>query len=164
MYLPLILQQNRICKNRESRLLFNSSIINRTVFKIFEFFIPFIQVIYTVQGPKNMIKKIKKSLPTLERIIDLILSKVTVKIIREIAEEDDHQESESALNLPEVEECLNILQQALNDRFYEPFVLISKKIIKALSGLIDISEIELGSVSEIQNSDILDSQSQEESK
>ena len=47
------------------------------------------------------------------------------------------------------EECLNILQHALNDRFYEPFVLISKKIIKAMSGLIDISEIELGSVNEI---------------
>lgn len=96
-----------------------------------------------------MMKKIKKSLPTLQRIIDLILSKVTVSIIREIAEEEDHQESESALNLPEVEECLNILQHALNDRFYEPFVLISKKIIKAMSGLIDISEIELGSVNEI---------------
>ncbi len=58
-------------------------------------------------------------------------------------------DSESALNLPEVEECLNILQQALNDRFYEPFILISKKIIRAMTGLIEISEIELGSINEI---------------
>ena len=39
--------------------------INRTIFKIFELFIPFIQVIYTVQGPKAIFKKMKKGFPTL---------------------------------------------------------------------------------------------------
>ncbi len=111
-----------------------------------------------------MNKKVKQSLPTLQKIINLILSKDTVSIIHSIAEEDQNNESESALNLPEVEECLNILREALSDRFYEPFVLISKRILRAISGLIDISEIELGSINNnnIENSDIINSDNDEE--
>jgi len=111
-----------------------------------------------------MNKKVRQSLPALQKIINLILSKDTVSIIHSIAEEDQNNESESALNLPEVEECLNILREALSDRFYEPFVLISKRILRAISGLIDISEIELGSINNIniENSDIINSDVDEE--
>jgi hypothetical protein len=57
-----------------------------------------------------------------------------------------------------VEECLKILNEALSDRFYEPFILISKHILRAITGLIDISEIELGSINNnIENSDIINS-------
>jgi hypothetical protein len=41
---------------------------------------------------------------------DLILSKVTVSIIRELAEDDEtNGDSQSVLGLPEVEECLKII-------------------------------------------------------
>jgi hypothetical protein len=57
-------------------------------------------------------------------------------------------EVESAINLPDVEECIKIIEEALDDSLYEPFIMISKKILQAITGLIEISEIHLGSFNE----------------
>jgi hypothetical protein len=83
-------------------------------------------------------------------MIDLILSKETIKTIRKLAEEDQINEVESAINLPDVEECIKILEEALADSLYEPFIMISKRILQAITGLIDISDIHLGSFEESQ--------------
>lgn len=81
-------------------------------------------------------------------MIDLVLSKNTVEIMRKLAEEDERLEQESAINLPEAEECLKIIESALHDNLYEPFIMISKRILQAITGLIDISEIQLGTLEE----------------
>ena len=81
-------------------------------------------------------------------MIDLVLSKNTVEIMRKLAEEDGRLELESAINLPEAEECLKIIENAFHDNLYEPFIMISKRILQAISGLIDISEIQLGTLEE----------------
>lgn len=84
----------------------------------------------------------------LQRIIDLILSKETIKIMTKLAEEDEIMEVESAINLPDVEDCIKIIEEALADSLYEPFIMISKRILQAITGLIDISEIHLGTFNE----------------
>jgi len=83
-------------------------------------------------------------------MIDLILSKETIKVIRMLAEEDELMEVESAINLPDVEECIKILEEALADSLYEPFIMISKRILQAITGLIDLSDIHLGTFNESQ--------------
>jgi hypothetical protein len=83
-------------------------------------------------------------------MFDLILSKETIKVIRMLAEEDEMMEVESAINLPDVEECIKILEEALADSLYEPFIMISKRILQAITGLIDLSEIHLGTFNESQ--------------
>lgn len=62
-------------------------------------------------------------------MIELILSKETIKVIRMLAEEDELLEIESAIKLPDVEECIKILEEALADSLYEPFIMISKRIL-----------------------------------
>ena len=81
-------------------------------------------------------------------MFDLILSKETIKVIRMLAEEDEMMEVESAINLPDVEECIKILEEALADSLYEPFIMISKRILQAITGLIDLSDIHLGTFNE----------------
>jgi hypothetical protein len=71
--------------------------------------------------------------------------------MRMLAEEDQINEVESAINLPDVEECIKILEEALADSLYEPFIMISKRILQAITGLIDISDIHLGSFEDSQN-------------
>jgi hypothetical protein len=83
-------------------------------------------------------------------MFDLILSKETIKVIRMLAEEDEMMEVESAINLPDVEECIKILEEALADSLYEPFIMISKRILQAITGLIDLSDIHLGTLNESQ--------------
>ena len=83
-------------------------------------------------------------------MFDLILSKETIKVIRMLAEEDEIMEVESAINLPDVEECIKILEEALADSLYEPFIMISKRILQAITGLIDLSDIHLGTLHESQ--------------
>ena len=83
-------------------------------------------------------------------MFDLILSKETIKVIRMLAEEDEIMEVESAINLPDVEECIKILEEALADSLYEPFIMISKRILQAITGLIDLSDIHLGTLNESQ--------------
>jgi hypothetical protein len=83
-------------------------------------------------------------------MFDLILSKETIKVIRMLAEEDEMMEVESAINLPDVEECIKILEEALADSLYEPFIMISKRILQAITGLIDLSDIHLGTFNESQ--------------
>ena len=46
-----------------------------------------------------------------------------------LAEEDELMEVESAINLPDVEECIKILEEALADSLYEPFIMISKSCL-----------------------------------
>jgi hypothetical protein len=86
-------------------------------------------------------------------MFDLILSKETIKVIRMLAEEDEMMEVESAINLPDVEECIKILEEALADSLYEPFIMISKRILQAITGLIDLSDIHLGTLNESQLDD-----------
>ena len=86
-------------------------------------------------------------------MFDLILSKETIKVIRMLAEEDELMEVESAINLPDVEECIKILEEALADSLYEPFIMISKRILQAITGLIDLSDIHLGTFNESQVED-----------
>jgi hypothetical protein len=45
------------------------------------------------------------------------------------------------------------LEEALADSLYEPFIMISKRILQAITGLIDLSDIHLGTFNDSQVED-----------
>lgn len=68
-------------------------------------------------------------------MLDLIQSQDLIKSMRSIADEEG--DSTQGVNLPDVEEIIDILGIALNEYVYEPYILLEKRIIHSILGIKD---------------------------
>ncbi|TNV84474.1 hypothetical protein FGO68_gene465 [Halteria grandinella] len=111
----------------------------RSIQDIFELYIPFIQIV-SAANKRTFRSRLAKE-PTLKKMLDLISSQDMIKTIRSIADED--QGSDQAVNLPDVEEIVDIIGTALNEYVYEPYILLEKRIIHSVLGIKDGTDTEM---------------------
>ncbi len=67
-----------------------------------------------------------KHLNLYKKMIKLIFSKELYKSISILAQD---VERESVIYLPEEDEFMEIIEKALNERLYEPYILLEKRVI-----------------------------------
>jgi hypothetical protein len=74
-----------------------------------------------------------------------------IQEIRALAD-NELQESDSFINLPNAQEIIDIIETALNQYVYEPYILLEKRIIHGITGCRvgdeseGLTEVKLGSV------------------
>ena len=97
----------------------------RTIYKVFSFYVPFIQLLKLSKNFKSRYSNLK----LYKKIENLIFSKELISSIQLLAQDPDH---ESVIHLPEEDEFLEILQQAVNERMYDPYTLLEKRVIQGI--------------------------------
>ena len=65
--------------------------------------------------------------PLFKRLLNLVISPKIITTMRVLAEED--QEIESAIHLPDRDEIITIIDHALENSIYEPYVLLQKRVL-----------------------------------
>eukprot|EP00347_Sterkiella_histriomuscorum_P014396 403361026 len=107
----------------------------KTIYKAFNFYIPFLHLLKLSKSfsqYKNL--KIYKKLIAITYSPDLISS--MIRIVDEMQSDQRvpqySLDNESVIYLPDENEILEIIQNAVNSRNYEPFALLEKRVIQCI--------------------------------